>query len=106
MSDDFGPFHVGDSDLVFLGVAAVLAARWHMRRKGGSVPVAGFPQSDDHAFQLLLLGIRKGVSIPLDDVPDVGIAVYSSRDVFRRLKAWAGETEHDDEDGEWDDEDE
>ncbi len=78
-------FFVGDSDLRFLGLAAALAARHHMIRKGGRVPTEGFPRSDREAFTLLNEGLDLGASIPLDDVPEIWISVEGERVPILRL---------------------
>lgn len=87
--DDDVTFHVGDNDLAFLGLAAVLGARFQARRKGASVPLPGFPQSAGHAVQLLLVGAAAGESFALDDVPELSISVTGQRETIKKLVALA-----------------
>ena len=83
-------YFIGDSDLPLLGVAAALAARWQMIRKGGTVPLPGFPQDDEHAKGLLIAGILAGMSVPLDDVPDLHVELFMDDDrVLDQLRALA-----------------
>src|SRR5690606_4685403 len=94
--DEVVSFHVGDADLLFLGVATALAARYEMRRKGGGVPLPGFPQSDPRALDLLLMGLLRGAAVALDDVPERWITVNGTPETLERLRALAaGEDESD-----------
>lgn len=79
-------FFIGDSDLVLLGMAAGVAARWQMLRKGGSIRLAGFPQDDAHAIELVKQGIALAEAIPLDDIPELTIIVKGDRAAVQRLR--------------------
>ncbi len=83
-------FHVGDSNLVFLGLASGLLARYHMRRKGGSVPLKGFPHSDSHALALVREGVEMAATVALDDVPELGISVDAESQVIKWILSKAG----------------
>ena len=94
-------FMVGDSDLYFLGVAAALAARWHLLRKqGGMRGYQGFPQSDQDAIRLVGRGLAVGAAMPADDVPELFVSVHVERDVLARL----GEEQGEDYEEGWDEE--
>jgi hypothetical protein len=76
MSDDHQTFYVGDADLVLLGLAAALAARYESRRKGGMVRnIEGYPQGDQHAVELVRRGIELAASVAPDDVPELEIGI-------------------------------
>ena len=84
--EEEGTFYVGDSDLMFLGMVAVLAARYQAKRKSGITrDMPGFAQSDRDAMRLLEEGIKKGNSVPLDEVPEIDISVHARNDVLNKL---------------------
>lgn len=93
-SDELVYYLVGDSDLVFLGLAAALAARWHFHRKGGRMRgYEGFPQNDTDAIDLVQKGLRLGSEIPPDDVTDLFIQAVAPREVINGLLRRAGHPE-------------
>jgi hypothetical protein len=85
MSDEMN-YYVGEGDLELLGLAAAFAARYQVRRKGASVALTGFPQSDTNAVGLVLTGIEKAVTLAFDDVPQVWITVSATPSVIRQLQ--------------------
>jgi len=87
-------FIVGDSDLVFLGVAAAMAARYEALRKSkmrrDGVPMSSaLPVNDADALAQVRLGVELGALASLDDVAEIVIEVSSSKDTWRRLKRLA-----------------
>ena len=101
-------FHVGDSDLRFLGFMAALAARYEMIRKGSQLGgLTGFAGSAVEAVAMLKDGIEWSEAVPLDDVPELSITIHGEREAVLRWREWVRELESDYEDDEdWDDEDE
>lgn len=79
-----GLYWPGDAEVVLIGLAAALAARWHARRKGYRQI-----ESDAAAIELLGEGIELAESIPLDDVSDVRVAIDADSATLRRLKEMA-----------------
>ncbi len=77
------PYVLGDGDLVLTGVAAAVAARWHARRKDFRL----IP-TDRAALDRLRRGVELGASMPLDDVPDVRLAIVANAAAVDRLKAF------------------
>ena len=84
MSDQTS-YDIGDGDLLFLGMAAVLAARFQARRKGARITLATYPQSDPDAIDLLRIGMDDGTRFPLDDVPEVKITVHMDSKLLHRI---------------------
>jgi hypothetical protein len=74
-------FYIGDgvADLVLLGIAATLAARYQSARKHGQ----GLTDAD--VTELVMSGIAEGISLPLDDVPEVRVAIHAPEEVMKRL---------------------
>ena len=92
---DLTTFFVGDSDLVFLGLAAGLAARFQLRRKGGGGPGPQYPVNDIDAMELLLRGIRAAARFAADDVPRIRIAVHAEGPAINHLLAMAQQSAED-----------
>lgn len=96
MSDDQINFHVGDTNLVFLGYAAALYARHQAHRKAGlrydfkkqgMVLPAGFADSCDAAIDCIRLGVQLGENVPLEDIPEFGMVVSGGSDAIKGLLA-------------------
>lgn len=80
-------FHIGDSDLVLLGIAAVLTARHEMIRKRGDVGLSESSESDQHALELLHRGLLIGIGVPLDDVPKISMSIHGQRPTINEVRA-------------------
>ena len=83
--DQYATFFIGDSDLVLLGIAAAIAARHHaMRKRLRSM-------TDADAREQLVLGFGLGLSVPLDDVPEVKVSLHAPKDSLAKIRALANE---------------
>ena len=76
------PYVLGDAELVLTGLAAAVAARWHARRKDYRL----IP-SDPAALDWLRRGLELGATMPLDDVPDIRVAIAADPAAVEQLKA-------------------